>query len=100
MSSTSVRSDQKAVVARISGRVQGVWFRAWTKQEAERLGLRGWVRNRPDGSVEAMFVGAEAAVDEMLAACREGPPHAEVSDIQTQTPTGLVPNGFEVRGRG
>ena len=51
-----------AVRARISGRVQGVWFRAWTVEQAEMLGLDGWVRNRSDGSVEALFAGPRAAL--------------------------------------
>ena len=70
-------------LARISGRVQMVWYRAWTVQEAEKRGLSGWVRNRKDGSVEALFCGAADTVDAMLAACRDGPPQARVSDIVT-----------------
>ena len=55
--------ERKAVKVRILGRVQGVWFRAWTAEEATRRGLAGWVRNRRDGSVEAFFAGAAALVD-------------------------------------
>jgi len=72
---------EKAVRVVIEGRVQGVWFRAWTAQEAGRRGLRGWVRNRRDGSVEALFAGAAAQVDDMVAACRQGPPAAQVENV-------------------
>ena len=60
-----------AVRALITGKVQGVWFRAWTAQEAEKRGLTGWVRNRRDGSVEALLCGPQAALDDMLAAVKE-----------------------------
>ena len=66
---------------RLEGRVQGVWFRAWAAEEAMRLGLRGWVRNRADGSVEAQFCGPAARVEEMVAACRRGPPLARVDGL-------------------
>lgn len=72
---------EKAVRVVIEGRVQAVWFRAWTAQEAGARGLSGWVRNRMDGSVEALFAGAEADVDEMVAACRQGPPAAHVTGV-------------------
>jgi len=68
----------KTVRARINGRVQGVWFRAWTAETAQSLGLCGWVRNRRDGSVEAVISGAAASVDAMIAACHDGPPLARV----------------------
>ena len=71
----------KALRAVITGRVQGVWFRAWTAERAAKRGLSGWVRNRRDGSVEAVFCGPVVAVDEMIAACRRGPPLARVDDI-------------------
>jgi acylphosphatase len=71
----------KAVRVVIEGRVQGVWFRGWTAEEARRLNIRGWVRNRRDGTVEAVFAGACADVDEMAAACRQGPPMARVTKI-------------------
>jgi acylphosphatase len=76
-----------AVHVRIYGRVQGVFFRAWTEDEATARGLSGWVRNRSDGTVEAVFSGPEAKVDEMVAACRRGPPLAEVTRIE-QSPAG------------
>ena len=74
-------SRRRAVRLRIRGRVQGVWFRGWTCQQATRLGLAGWVRNCSDGSVEALFVGAADAVEAMVAACRRGPTHARVESV-------------------
>ena len=83
--------SEKAIRVVIEGRVQGVWFRGWTSGEAAWLNIRGWIRNRQDGSVEAVFVGAAADVDAIIAACRKGPPAARV-DALTQypadTPTG------------
>jgi len=67
---------------RISGRVQGVGFRAWTERRAVALGLSGWVRNNADAQVEALFCGPADAVDAMLAACREGPRFAEVKAVE------------------
>lgn len=87
----------KAVRASISGRVQGVWYRAWTVERAEALGLSGWVRNRADGTVEAVFAGAASAVEEMLAACRRGPPLAKVAGVEISDFEGPVPTGFETR---
>ncbi len=75
----------KAVLVRIEGRVQGVWYRGWAVQQAMSRSLRGWVRNRADGSVEALLAGPPAGVDAMLAACRQGPPAARVSRITVQT---------------
>jgi acylphosphatase len=66
---------------RITGRVQGVGYRAWALQRASQLGLRGWVRNRSDGSVEALVTGDDDAVARMIEACREGPFGARVSDV-------------------
>ena len=70
-----------ALRVRIEGRVQGVWFRGWTADEARRLGLNGWVRNRRDGSVDALFSGPEDAVREMAALCHDGPPAARVTAV-------------------
>jgi acylphosphatase len=69
----------------VRGRVQGVGYRAWTEHEARQRGLGGWVRNRRDGSVEAVFAGDAVTVDAMLSACRRGPPAARVEDVQEQT---------------
>jgi acylphosphatase len=66
----------------ISGRVQGVWFRAGTKEKADELGLTGWVKNTSTGDVEAVFEGDEPAVREMLVWCRRGPPLAKVTAVK------------------
>lgn len=84
----------KTVRAVISGRVQGVWFRAWTANEANKLGLAGWVRNRTDGTVEAIFAGPEHHVDAMLTKCRKGPPLARVDDVVTEPSNESVAPGF------
>jgi acylphosphatase len=65
----------------IRGRVQGVGYRAWAEDTALGLGLQGWVRNRRDGAVEAVFTGPAAAVADMIAACRYGPPGARVDTV-------------------
>lgn len=80
-----------AVEVRIAGRVQGVWFRGWTRGEARDLGLRGWIRNAPDGSVSALFIGPRPAVETMLARCRDGPPLARVEAV-TSAPVTPVPD--------
>jgi acylphosphatase len=90
-------SDTKAVNALISGKVQGVWFRAWTMEQAQKRGLAGWVRNRNDGSVEALFAGPADKVDDMLQACRQGPPLAKVAGVAV-TPAPFPHNeSFEQR---
>ena len=66
----------------ISGRVQGVWFRGWAQETAQRLKVDGWIRNRRDGTVEAVFCGEPEAVQAMLEARWRGPPMARVMDIQ------------------
>ena len=66
----------------IIGRVQGVWFRASTKQKAEQLGLKGWVRNTSDGHVEAVFEGDEEILKDMIEWCKTGPRLAKVHDVQ------------------
>ncbi len=80
--------------ARIFGRVQGVWFRGWTIEEAGRLGLSGWVRNRRDGSVEAVFAGAAEVIETMLERCLEGPPMAAVERIERSATDEVVDAGF------
>jgi acylphosphatase len=67
----------------IRGRVQGVGYRAWVEHAALRRGLEGWVRNRRDGTVEAVFAGDEDTVEAMLRACRQGPSGAKVEGIET-----------------
>jgi acylphosphatase len=71
----------------VSGRVQGVNFRFYTRQEAVRLGVDGWVRNLMDGRVEAWIQGEEEAVAQMIAWCRHGPPSARVDDVQVEWET-------------
>ncbi|MHB8835387.1 MAG: acylphosphatase [Candidatus Methylomirabilia bacterium] len=71
----------KRLIIVVSGMVQGVWFRASTREEAIRLGLRGWVRNLPDGRVEALLDGEEHALRQMLAWCRVGSPGARVDRV-------------------
>mgnify|MGYP005846206011 CR=1 FL=1 len=66
----------------VRGRVQGVWFRQSTKNRAQELNLAGWVRNNPDGSVEALFEGEEAAIKAAIEWCRRGPDRARVEDLQ------------------
>jgi len=82
----------------ISGRVQGVWFRASTKQKAEQLGLTGWVRNTADGNVEAILEGEEDIVKEMIDWCHCGPPSAQVEhvEVKNQDPTNSF-DSFSVR---
>jgi acylphosphatase len=84
----------KRVRAVISGRVQGVWFRGWTIQEANARGLDGWVRNRRDSSVEAVFEGEDAAVDDMLRACHDGPPAARVFEVEVFPHDETIEPGF------
>lgn len=67
---------------RVNGLVQGVGYRAAMRDEARRLGVTGWVRNRADGSVEALVQGAPAAVDAIVAWARRGPPAARVADVR------------------
>ena len=71
----------KRLHVHVRGRVQGVFFRAVTQETARGLNLTGWVRNRPDGSVEAVFEGEDDHVDKMLAWCYQGPPTARVEEV-------------------
>jgi acylphosphatase len=81
----------------VSGRVQGVFFRYETRERARRAGLSGWVRNTPDGRVEAVFEGPEDEVNRMVAWCRQGPSGAAVDqvDVREEEPEGL--EAFTVR---
>ena len=71
----------------IISRVQGVWFRASTKQKAQQLGLKGWVRNTSEGHVEAVFEGEDKIVNKMLEWCKRGPPLARVDDVKIRKET-------------
>lgn len=82
----------------ISGRVQGVFFRAETQKAAVRLGIRGWVRNCPDGRVEALFEGPRERVTQMIEWCWKGSPHSRVSDVQVDwKPCGEGIADFSIR---
>lgn len=80
----SAHSDSKRAHVYISGRVQGVMFRDATRQKAEELGLNGWVKNLPDGRVEAVFEGPAREVEEMTRWCEEGPSMAAVENVETE----------------
>ena len=82
---------------RIHGRVQGVFFRAWSAETARALGLAGWVRNHRDGSVEMLLAGAEDKVAAMIERCRRGPPAARVEQIDVEETKEESPAGFETR---
>jgi acylphosphatase len=87
-----------AVRAFVTGRVQGVGFRAFVLREARALGLAGYVRNLRDGRVEALFAGPPDAVEAALAACRRGPPGARVESLEiAPAPDGEAPDMFELR---
>jgi acylphosphatase len=81
---------------RITGRVQGVGFRAWTAETAHGLGLDGWVRNCADGSVEAMISGEDAAVERMLGLCRQGPSAARVARMESESSAEPAEPGFRM----
>ena len=99
--STGVRDVQTGAVMRarvvVHGLVQGVWFRESCRREAEEQGVTGWVRNRSDGSVEAVFEGDAQPVSVLVSWCRVGPPRADVTsiDVTEELPEGLA--GFSVR---
>ncbi len=82
---------------RVTGLVQGVFFRAWTAEQARALGVTGWVRNAPDGSVEGHLEGEEAAVQQLVDLLHRGPPSAQVAkvDVEESEPEG--DDRFEVR---
>lgn len=82
---------------RIHGRVQGVGYRAWTVATARALGLSGWVRNRSDGSVEALVAGDAADVAALAERCRQGPPAARVDRIEQSDAPAEMFDGFEAR---
>ena len=86
----------RAVEIRITGKVQGVFFRASCAEYARHLGVRGWVRNEPDGSVRAHIEGGWTSVEEMLAWCREGPPAARGRDVHVSEVDAVGGTSFEV----
>ena len=90
-------SDTEAVHLLVHGHVQGVFFRASTQKKAEGLGLSGWVKNRPDGSVEIHAEGSREKLEELIAWCRNGPPQAEVSTIGLCWTEAESFSSFEIR---
>ena len=80
----------------VSGRVQGVWFRDACRREAQARGLGGWVRNLPDGRVEAVFEGAPEAVDVVVAWCHRGPQRARVARVEVREEAPVGPGDFVI----
>jgi acylphosphatase len=96
--STTKRSNsvtRKRVV--VSGRVQGVFFRDTVRRRAEAAGVTGWIRNTPDGTVEAVFEGEPEAVEELVEFCRHGPSRAEVASVEVEEEPPERLGAFEIR---
>ncbi|KAG2685499.1 hypothetical protein I3760_10G128300 [Carya illinoinensis] len=91
----STQPSTRTVRVVVKGRVQGVFYRNWTVENAVQLGLKGWVRNKRDGSVEALFSGNPDAVQEMEQRCRRGPPDAMVTGLQVFPTSDDPGSGFE-----
>lgn len=89
---------KRTVTVKIEGRVQGVYYRAWTNETARLLKLDGTVRNMADGSVEAVFSGPASVVDDMVQRCKDGPKDARVSKVTIMQEGGSVAPGFKVLG--
>ena len=87
----------KTIRVKVEGRVQGVSFRAWTQERAERLGLLGWVRNEPDGGVAVLLSGDQAAVDAMLEQLHQGPLAARVDAVRAEEVDEHPAPGFGIR---
>ena len=87
----------EAVHVFVSGSVQGVFYRSWTEHTARQLGLFGWVRNLPDGRVEAVFEGEKSKVGKMVGLCRKGPPRARVEKVEAGKERPSEFERFEVR---
>ena len=96
MNDSTTKSPRRTRVF-VSGHVQGVFFRGSTREKAQELGLYGWVRNLPDGRVEAIFEGDGDRVGEMLSWCEEGPPGARVREVVSEDEDPENLSGFEVR---
>jgi acylphosphatase len=97
---SSKRTEQgelKRVRVLVSGRVQGVWFRGSCEQQAIAHKVSGWVRNLPDGCVEAVFEGSPEAVSSMVAWCNIGPPGARVKSVQVKSEPPAGEKGFSIR---
>src|SRR5207253_9055507 len=87
----------RSVRLRITGRVQGVGYRAWAMRQASALGLRGWVRNRSDGSVEVLLIGGDEAVERMIERCRQGPLGRDVTDVAVSEAPDDGSDGFSAK---
>ncbi len=85
---------KKTYHLKITGRVQGVWYRAWTRETALTLQVDGWVRNRLDGSVEALIHGEENSLKKLIDLCHKGPPAAKVEDVIVTPSEESVATGF------
>jgi acylphosphatase len=88
--------NRRGVRVRIEGGVQGVGYRLWTERAADELGLTGWVRNRRDGSVEALFCGPADQVADMLERCKQGPRSAHVAAVKILAEDDTAPETFTV----
>ncbi len=97
---TFTTDDMRVCHVRIMGRVQGVYYRSSLQQQAQAMGILGWCRNMPDGSVEALLSGSKEAVDALIQWCHLGPPNAQVERVEV-TPQNQVSdslaNTFEIR---
>lgn len=91
-------TEETVLIVRVTGRVQGVFFRAWAQGQAEALGLRGWVRNEPDGSVAALVIGGEKPVRDLVRALHRGPPAAKVARVETMPGADDASVGFRISG--
>ncbi|CDX60878.1 acylphosphatase [Mesorhizobium plurifarium] len=91
-----MQGEQRAVRVRVSGTVQGVSYRVWTRGEAMRLGLAGWVRNEGDGSVTALIAGADGAVTAMIERLWQGPQGALVSKVEIEEAGDDAPADFRI----
>ena len=89
--------ERECVHVFLAGMVQGVFYRSWAEQTAKQLGLKGWVKNLPDGKVEAVFEGECSKVEKMVTLCRKGPPHARVMSVETKKERCSGFETFEVR---
>jgi acylphosphatase len=92
----SAKEPIRAVQVSVTGRVQGVWFRDWTRQEANRYGLSGWVRNEPDRSVSAVLEGSPEKVEILLRALWSGPDMAEVREVEARDIPAEGHSGFRI----
>ena len=87
---------KRCLICTISGKVQGVWYRANTKKQAVKLGITGWVRNLPDGRVEALICGDDPALKTMQAWLAKGPPFAKVDQVSIEAVEETAPTNFKI----